>query len=72
MTTEIQTWWPQLPQSVRDEIRRDPSAPLNAQAVVAITHARGVGPAGTAWGSDAAEYTLTVREVEWIESHADA
>lgn len=66
---EIKDWWPRLPEGVRDELRANPDAPLSADAIIALTAARGAGPAGAAFEGRPMEYHLLDEEAEWIEKH---
>lgn len=66
--TNIEAWWPKLPAHIRLELAENPRGPLSADAVIAITHAAGVGPTLTQWeGQPPAPAHLTDAEVDWIE-----
>lgn len=65
----VDEWWPKLPESVRESLRRDPRGLVDSEAVVAIAHARGAGPAGVSMdGSDYA-FHLSEADASWIEQH---
>lgn len=65
----IEQWWPRLPEHVRDAIAAAPYARLSPASVVAVTRARGVGPAGAHFPGDAPDYALDDADAEWIEAH---
>lgn len=70
--TNIQDWWTKLPAHIRLELASDPHAPLSADAVVAITHARGIGPTLAQWNDQAPSPAhLTDAEAAWIEQGSE-
>lgn len=68
--TNIDEWWPKLPESARVALSADPRAPLSAASVIAITGARGFGPVGAAWEGRQPDFHLTHEEAAWIEGQA--
>lgn len=65
-------WWAELPASIRDAILFDPEGPLCAQAILAVTRARGRLERLGAEGPAAAMFALTCEDAGWImESGAD-
>lgn len=64
----IREWWPDLPKSMRAEIRADPRRPLTAAQVIAIGKARGL-VVGAHFPSmtPAPEYTLSEDEAIWVD-----
>lgn len=74
---DIADWWSNLPEAVRDEIATNlDQEPLSADAVVAITDARGVGPAGVhfvdAGPVEHPRLFLAHEDYEWIAVHLTA
>lgn len=68
---DIAVWWPALPEAVRAELcGKLDREPLSADAVVAVTHARGVGPAAVTWvdgvAAEAPQFFLGAEDYAWI------
>ncbi|PPH11637.1 hypothetical protein C5C71_06435 [Rathayibacter sp. AY1C1] len=67
----IEDWWPALPEALRSELRTKlDREPMSANAVVAVTHARGVGPAAVTLvdgeAVDSPQFFLGAEDYAWI------
>lgn len=66
----ISEWWPKLSPSARGQLIEDPRRALTSDLIIAVTHARGVGPAITQWeGQPPARAHLSENDAEWIDEH---
>lgn len=65
----IAEWWDKLSPGARAELIEDPRRALSGELVVAITRARGVGPAITQWeGQSPSPAHLSEEDAEWINA----